>query len=124
MTTASGWSALLWGSNGLRSAALAGGVALHAINVYLVTTILPSVVKDIGGLDYYAWNTTLFVVASIIGSVLSAKCLSALGPRLAYSLAGLVFALGCGVLRTWPCWCWGEPYKAWVAGCCLPCRIQ
>ena len=102
MTTASGWSALLWGSNGLRSAALAGGVALHAINVYLVTTILPSVVKDIGGLDYYAWNTTLFVVASIIGSVLSAKCLSALGPRLAYSLAGLVFALGCGVCSSAP----------------------
>lgn len=102
MTTASGWSALLWGRNGLRSVALAGGVALHAINVYLVTTILPSVVKDIGGLDYYAWNTTLFVVASIIGSVVSAKCLSALGPRLAYSLAGLVFALGCGVCSSAP----------------------
>ena len=54
MTTATGWAALLLGKNGLRSLALAGGVALHAINVYLVTTILPSVVKDIGGLDYYA----------------------------------------------------------------------
>ena len=102
MISASGWSALLWGRNGLRSAALAGGVALHAINVYLVTTILPSVVKDIGGLDYYAWNTTLFVVASIIGSVLSAKCLSGLGPRVAYSLAGLVFTLGCAVCSSAP----------------------
>ncbi|UMZ09122.1 MFS transporter [Pseudomonas sp. MPFS] len=97
MASTTGWSALLSGRNGLRSAALAGGVALHAINVYLVTTLLPSVVKDIGGLDYYAWNTTLFVVASIIGSVLSTRVLAKLGPKLAYALAALVFMLGCGL---------------------------
>jgi hypothetical protein len=55
--------------------ALTGGVALHAINVHIVTTILPSVVGDIGGLDYYAWNVTLFVVTSIIGSTLTGKLL-------------------------------------------------
>ncbi|WP_025127327.1 MFS transporter [Pseudomonas sp. PH1b] len=102
MASTSGWSALLLGKNGLRSAALAGGVALHAINVYLVTTLLPSVVKDIGGLDYYAWNTTLFVVASIIGSVLSTRALGGLGPKLAYALAGLVFMLGCGLCALAP----------------------
>jgi len=42
---------------------LTGGVALHAINVHIVTTILPSVVSEIGGLEYYAWNITLFVAA-------------------------------------------------------------
>lgn len=102
MTSTTGWSALLLGKNGLRSAALAGGVALHAINVYLVTTILPSVVADIGGLDYYAWNTTLFVVASIIGSVLSTKCLAGLGPRAAYVWAGVIFAVGCAVCSLSP----------------------
>lgn len=102
MASTNGWSALLLGKNGLRSAALAGGVALHAINVYLVTTLLPSVVKDIGGLDYYAWNTTLFVVASIIGSVLSTRALGILGPKLAYALAGLVFMLGCGLCALAP----------------------
>ncbi|WP_046068167.1 MFS transporter [Pseudomonas synxantha] len=102
MTSTTGWSALLLGRNGLRSAALAGGVALHAINVYLVTTILPSVVADIGGLDYYAWNTTLFVVASIIGSVLSTKCLTALGARAAYVWAGVIFAIGSGVCSLAP----------------------
>jgi len=49
-----GWGALLGGRNGLLSLALAGGVALHAINVYITTTILPSVVADIGGIDYYS----------------------------------------------------------------------
>ena len=33
------WADLLHGANALRSIALAGGVALHAINVYIVTTI-------------------------------------------------------------------------------------
>lgn len=89
-----GWAALLSGANGVRSLALAGGVVLHAINVYIATTILPSVVKDIGGIDYYAWNTTLFVAASILGSALSARLLVGVGPRRAYIVAALVFASG------------------------------
>ena len=60
-----GWDALLSGRNAIRSLTLAGGVALHATNVFITTTILPSVVRDIGGLPYYAWNTTAFVVMSV-----------------------------------------------------------
>ncbi|HUH87281.1 MAG TPA: MFS transporter, partial [Pusillimonas sp.] len=88
------WSELLSGRNGLRSIALAGGVALHAVNVYIVATILPSVVRDIGGLSYYAWNMTLFVVASILSSALSPKSLDKLGPRGAFQTAIVVFAAG------------------------------
>lgn len=100
-----GWAALLSGANAVRSLALAGGVALHAINVFIATTILPSVVTDIGGLDYYAWNTTLFVTASILGSALSAKLLGRLGPRGAYVVSAAVFALGtaiCGAAPSMP----------------------
>ncbi|WP_300634759.1 MFS transporter [Pseudomonas sp.] len=93
-TSPPNWASLLSGANGLRSLALAGGVVLHAINVYIATTILPSVVQDIGGIDYYAWNTTLFVAASILGSALSARLLGRLGPRGAYLCASLVFAVG------------------------------
>ncbi|VVE47425.1 major facilitator superfamily transporter [Pandoraea horticolens] len=92
--TAPGWRDLLSGSNGWRSLALAGGVALHATNVYVATTVLPSIVKEIGGLDLYSWNTTLFVVASILGSVLASKMLTALGPRAAYVTALLGFSAG------------------------------
>ncbi len=88
------WSELLSGKNGLRSLALAGGVALHAVNVYIVTTILPSVVKDIGGLEYYAWNTTLFVAASILGSALSPKAMDVVGTQKAFLLAIAMFVVG------------------------------
>ncbi|PHM72614.1 MFS transporter [Xenorhabdus sp. KJ12.1] len=88
------WGELLSGRNGLISIALAGGVALHAINIYIATTILPSVVRDIGGLEYYTWNTTLFMVASIIGAPLSKNVLSRFGPRAAYLVALVVFCAG------------------------------
>lgn len=85
------WSTLLSGANLIRSIALSGGVALHAVNLYITTTILPSVVKDIGGLDYYAWNTSVYVVASIVGAALSAQSLTRFGPKVAYALAGVIF---------------------------------
>ncbi|WP_326533863.1 MFS transporter [Pseudorhodoferax sp.] len=88
------WGELLRGRNGLLAVALTGGVALHAVNVHIVTTVLPSVVQDIGGLDWYAWNTTLFVVASIVGAAVSVRLLAALGPRGACLAALAVFALG------------------------------
>ncbi|MBO9707829.1 MAG: MFS transporter [Caulobacter sp.] len=88
------WGALFSGANGVRSLVLAGGVALHAVNVYIVTTILPSVVDDIGGLDLYAWNTTIFVVASILGSALAARLLRVAGPGGAYAIAAVTFSLG------------------------------
>lgn len=100
-----GWSELLSGRNGLRSLALAGGVAVHAINVYMVTTILPSAVRDIGGLAYYAWNMTLFVAASIFGSAVTPRVLAGLGPRRALLWAIAIFALGsacCAVAPSMP----------------------
>ncbi|HEX2885895.1 MFS transporter [Vineibacter terrae] len=93
-TTFPGWTSLFSGANAARALALAGGVALQAINIYIATTILPSVVADIGGLDYYAWNTTLFVVASIVASALSARFLRRSGPRGAYVVAAALFGLG------------------------------
>nr|WP_244866664.1 MFS transporter [Photorhabdus heterorhabditis] len=82
------------GKNAASALALSLGVALHAINILIATTILPSVVQDIGGLNLYAWNTTLFVVASIIGSVLSARLLNSQGSRNAYLVAALLFFFG------------------------------
>lgn len=100
-----GWGELFAGKNAIRSLTLVGGVALHAINVFIATTILPTVVADIGGMDYYAWNTALFVTASILGSALVPKLLSQAGPRNAYLVAAVIFAAGtlaCGLAPSMP----------------------
>lgn len=104
-TPTSGWGELLRGRNLLRSLALSGGVAIHAVNLYLATTILPSVVRDIGGIEYYAWNTTVYVVASIVGAAMAAQLLTRAGPRTAYAWSAAVFALasvGCAVAGSMP----------------------
>lgn len=101
-TARQGWRDLLAGANATRSLVLAGGVGLHAVNIFIVTTILPSVVADIGGLAYYAWNTTLFVVASIVGSAVSVHALGRLAPRGTYLLALTLFALGTLACATAP----------------------
>lgn len=88
------WSDLFSNTNGLKATALALGVMLHATNIYLATTIMPSIIKEIGGLEYYAWNTTLFIVASVIGSVISANRLAQSGPKKAYQIGILIFSLG------------------------------
>ncbi|MGG4607931.1 MFS transporter [Providencia sp. Me31A] len=89
-----GWSILLTGKNLWLTLALAGGICLHAINVYITITTLPSVVRDIGGLQFYAWNTTLFILSSIILSVLTSQILNHLGPKRSYLLATVIFLIG------------------------------
>lgn len=89
-----GWSTLLTGQYLWFTLALTGGIVLHAVNVYITITTLPSVVRDIGGLDFYAWNTTLFILSSIILSALTSRILSRLGPRKSYLIATLIFIIG------------------------------
>jgi len=99
------WRELFTGRNGWRALALTGGVALHAVNVHIVTTVLPSVVREIGGLDWYAWSTTLFVVGSILGATLSVRLLAVLGPRGACLAALAMFvagSVGCALAPAMP----------------------
>lgn len=99
------WSDLFTGRNAVFSVALGGSVALHALNIYIATTIMPSAIAEIGGLDYYAWTTTLFVVASILGAALSANLLARAGARGAYVIAALIFGIGtlcCALAPTMP----------------------
>nr|WP_283949911.1 MFS transporter [Limobrevibacterium gyesilva] len=75
---------------------------MHAVNVFIVVTILPSVVAEIGGLDYFAWNTTLYVVASVLGGAGCARLLSRMGARNLYRVALGAFALGSAVCALAP----------------------
>ncbi len=100
-----GWSELVRGGNAGRSAVVGGGMVLHAVNTFIVTTILPSVVRDIGGLRYLAWSTVLYIVASLLGGAVASRLLQRLGARNAYRLALGLFAagsLGCAMAPAMP----------------------
>lgn len=104
------WRDLFSGKNAAISIALSFGVVIHAVNILMATTILPSVVADIGGLNLYAWNTTLFVAASIIGSVLSAP--AACRIRCPYRLP----YIGGGLFRRQPGLCTGSWMEIMLLG--------
>lgn len=73
---------------------LAGGVAAYATNIYVTTSLLPNAVEDIGGEEYYAWAMTVFLLASVISSMLVGMSLRNRGPRSSYLIGFGVFALG------------------------------
>nr|WP_280481925.1 MFS transporter [Nocardia cyriacigeorgica] len=75
-------------------AVLAGGVALYAMNLYFTAALMPSIVDDIGGADYYAWVATGFLMAAVIASMLVSRILGNRGVRGAYLVGFLTFAIG------------------------------
>lgn len=79
------------------STVLAGGVLLYATNEFLTISLLPSAVSDIGGQRFYAWVTTVYLVASVVAATTVHSLLIRLGPRLAYLLGLSVFAAGSSV---------------------------
>ena len=70
------------------------GIFGPAVNAFITATVLPSVVKEIGGLSLYAWAATAYAVASIVGSAGSSVLMRKLGTRLALIVATLVLVAG------------------------------
>jgi MFS family permease len=93
------WRAF-FSAGGIALLIFVGGITLQAMEGFIGSAMLPTVVHDIGGLDYFAWNTTLFIVASIVATVFAAVRPERIGPRDVYVLAAIAFGLGsliCGL---------------------------
>lgn len=88
------WRELLGTRHLGTSTVLAGGVALHAINIFLTTSLLPTAIEDIGGERLYAWTATVFMIASVISSMLVSRLLARRGPAVAYLMALAPFVAG------------------------------
>lgn len=76
------------------STVLAGGVALYATNEFITISLLPSAVADIGGQRFYAWVTTVYLVASVVAATTVNPIVTRLGPRWSYLCALAVFGSG------------------------------
>ncbi len=88
------WGAVFKNGLGLYTIMLNLGIGLHAVDVFIVTTVMPSVVRDIGGASYYSWTTMLYMVASIIGAATGSPMKAKFGARRAYCLGSLLFLIG------------------------------
>jgi len=82
--------------------ALQVAVVIHASSTFLVATILPSAVAEMGGLAYMNWTSTGYLAGSILGSATGGWMKSRVGGRAAFSLAAAAFAAGCLVAAASP----------------------
>lgn len=89
-----GWRALLTGRNLGRSVVLTGAVAIHALSLRVVVTVLPVAVAEIGGLRLFAWTMTIAMVSAIWGAASAAPLAVARGLRRAYHIALVLFVVG------------------------------
>ncbi|MCT1478970.1 MFS transporter [Microbacterium sp. p3-SID336] len=96
------WRELLGSRYAPVAAVLAGGVLLEASNVYLTTSLLPTIVADIGGAAFYAWTMMTFLLASVVSSMLVSRILTQQGAVRAYLLALGLFALGSALCAASP----------------------
>ncbi|OLL54602.1 MFS transporter [Bartonella henselae] len=116
------WSALLWGENSICFLTFTGGVVLHATNVYIVVTILPSLMNDIGSELYYSWVVIVFITASLLGTSLATKILVKIGPRKAYFISCLIFIVGtftCSIASNMPLFLIGRFVQGFGSGSLL-----
>lgn len=88
------WRQLFGGGRGLYVVMLNLGIGLHAVDVFVVSTIMPDVVRDLGGAHFYAWSTMLYMVASIVGAAATAPLRRARGGRQAYCIGAVLFLAG------------------------------
>ncbi len=97
-TTATGpapWSELFRRGHLALLAVLCLGVWLHAADSLLVATLMPSAVRDIGGLPYLSWTLALYELGSIISAVATGVLVTRVGMRKVMTSAAALYTLGC-----------------------------
>jgi EmrB/QacA subfamily drug resistance transporter len=74
--------------------ALVAGCFLAALDQMIVSTALPTIVGDLGGLDHLSWVVTSYVLAMTISTPVYGKLGDMLGPKPVFSGAIVIFLAG------------------------------
>ena len=77
-------------------------IGMHALDIFIVATVMPRVIDDLGGAAYYTWPTMIYMVSSIIGTAAGHPLRQNLGERASFALAASGFALGSGACAISP----------------------
>lgn len=81
---------------------LGAGVGLEALEFYVTTSLMPSMVRDIGGLELLAWTSSLFVAAIVLGSICVVIRPRNVTLNQTYVVGALLFGVGCAIIGLAP----------------------
>ena len=73
---------------------LMAGLLLAALDQTIVATALPRIVGELGGLDYYSWVVTAYLLSSTVCMPLYGKVSDLYGRRIVFQTAILIFLAG------------------------------
>ncbi|MEH3089018.1 MAG: MFS transporter [Microbacterium arborescens] len=73
---------------------MAGGIGLYAMNLYFTAALMPSVVADLDGRQFFAWASTAYLVTAVVATMLVSRLLVTRGSRSAYAIAAGLFGAG------------------------------
>jgi len=86
----------LWRSGALpRYCFISLGLVFHAGTENMVSTIMPAMVRDIGGVEVNGWAFAIYEVGSIVAGAATGRLTTYWPVRTNLMAAALVFALGC-----------------------------
>jgi MFS family permease len=88
------WREVLRGRRGRLTTGLLLLEAMVGIEVLIVTTILPAVERDLGGLQLYGWAFSAYGLATLLTVPLGGRATDRFGPRPVLGIALGAFALG------------------------------
>ena len=87
-------------------AILLGGVLLQSMNVLLLTTVLPSIVGELGGVAMLSWPTTAYLACSIVAGSCAGVLATEFGSRTVYCAGVAIFCLGAVLCSLAPAMGW------------------
>lgn len=105
------WRAL-WAAGDLaRFCFVSLGILLHATNETVVATILPELVRGLGGVETAGWAFALYELGAIVAGASAGRLVSYMSLRANVTVAALVFAAGaliCAMAPTMPVFLFGR----------------
>ena len=96
------WRDILTREHGAALTVVCLGVWLHAADALLVSTMMPAIVAEIGGINLMPWTVALYEIGSIVAGAASGLLALRYGLRLPMAAAACLFAAGCAASAVAP----------------------
>jgi MFS family permease len=93
--TEGSWRHLFSTDKMTRLALICLGVWLNAADSLVTSTIMPSIARDIGGFEYFAWPVAAYALGAIVGGAIAGWWAHVYGLRAAQISSALMYAAGC-----------------------------
>ncbi|WAH37199.1 MDR family MFS transporter [Alicyclobacillus dauci] len=98
-------------------------VLLVAIDVTVVSTAMPHVVKELQGLNLYSWVFAIYTLTTCVTTPIYGKLADLFGRKMIFSIGVILFVLGSmlsGAAQTMPQLIWFRAFQGIGAGAVMP----